>query len=52
MLGERMEGNIMIYSNDKIDLKNKINISEGRIFEFRESKSISINFSLFFLKKI
>jgi hypothetical protein len=50
MLGERMEGNIMIYGNDKINLKNKINISEDRIFEFRESKSISINFSHFFLK--
>jgi hypothetical protein len=48
MLGEKMERNIMIYSNDKINLKNKINISEGRIFEFRESKSISINFSHFF----
>jgi hypothetical protein len=36
-----MKRNIMISGNDKIDLKNKLNVSECRIFEYRESKSIN-----------
>jgi hypothetical protein len=29
----------MVSDNDKIDLKNKLNVCEYRIFECRESKS-------------
>jgi hypothetical protein len=28
MLGERIERNIMVCGNDKIDLKNKLNVGE------------------------
>jgi hypothetical protein len=40
MLGDRMERNIMISCNDKIDLKNKLNIGECIIFYCREFKFI------------
>jgi hypothetical protein len=30
----------MVGGNDKIDFKNKLNVDEYMIFEFRESKSI------------
>jgi hypothetical protein len=41
MLGERMERNIMVDGKDKIDLKNKLNVGECKILEYRESKSMS-----------
>jgi phenolic acid decarboxylase len=38
ILGERNEKYIIIYRNDKIDLKNKLNVSEYKIFKFRNVK--------------
>jgi hypothetical protein len=39
MLGNRMERDNMIGDNDKIDLKNKLNICGCIIFECKKSKS-------------
>jgi hypothetical protein len=41
VLGEKMERDSMIGCNDKIVLKNKLNVSECRIFECREFKSLN-----------
>jgi hypothetical protein len=40
MLGERMKWNIMVDGNDKIDLKNKLNVDEYKILECRKFKSL------------
>jgi hypothetical protein len=40
MIGERMKRDSMVDYNDKIDLKNKLNVGECMIFECRESKFI------------
>jgi hypothetical protein len=38
ILGERIKRNTIIGSNDKIDIKNKLNASECRILKCQESK--------------
>jgi hypothetical protein len=38
MLEERIERNIIVGGNDKIDLKNKLNVDECRIFNEKKQK--------------